>query len=377
MRIIFKAIFVLFLLMLSTIAYFAYDRRNAPIQFTPYPYHLDYQLTQDLSEYENAHILILGGKLGQTFSRYQAQLATRLSKGIKTPLKIANWSGEGESAHRSLFKLRQLKKFPPVIIYVAPSEGFFEKKFYLNEFKKIFFNFKIVANPNISSLIMAVPFLSKFLFRQVKLQQLSETILPQNLDEIPNQGIQTFHQIHFLLLEKELEEISALVREKESNLIFITAPVNLDIAPKKICESTTSNTLFNYLQEIKSSIKDGVYKENYNKLQELKSITVAHPEVYYLLGTAAREIGRMEEARSNLILAQAYDCQIDRPNPVINAIEKKVAARYGHTLLDFDLQVSGHYGKDVTFLNELTPQDVYYQRLMDNLYSSLKKILKI
>ena len=66
--------------------------------------------------------------MGSALQRFLPEMIERLSKDLNEPIKIYNWSKPNEGLHRTISKLKSLKKLPPMVIFHGASQEFFEKK---------------------------------------------------------------------------------------------------------------------------------------------------------------------------------------------------------------------------------------------------------
>ncbi len=372
--------FILIILssLLVALALFFYSARNAPIQIIPYPYLISISPAEDLHAAEDANILLVGDRLGVSFNRFTAELIQELSSNIKTPLKLHSWAFEGEGLHRTLARLKQLSKWPKVVIYLGGSEEGFESKFNIKEYSKIMLNFKMFANPKMATLIMTFPFASKVLYTTPEHVLLNDTKVKR--EEVNfQQGHEEleFFKLSFKLYESELRELHTLAREHESSLVVITAPINLEVAPKKVCSDMITTTTMTEEVKIQELFEQGDFKTAYNVLMPIVEAIPGNANLEFMLGRAARESGQLALAKEAFYKGVAFDCELWRAHPVLNQLNRNLAQEYGQTLIDFDLLVNGQFGKDTLFLNDSYPQDVYFKLVSNFLKEKLKKIFNL
>ena len=82
-------------------------------------------------------------------------------------------------------------------------------------------------------------------------------------------------------------------------------------------------------------------------------------------------------ARESFQKASVFDCSSWRGNAVYNAIMKSTAKKRQVTLIDFDQYMASALSKDGLFMDDLFPQNVFYQTMIGELKENLKKILSV
>jgi hypothetical protein len=81
--------------------------------------------------------------------------------------------------------------------------------------------------------------------------------------------------------------------------------------------------------------------------------------------------------RRSLLEASAYDCNPWRATELHNSIIRKVAKQHQILLFDFAKVMEDDYGKNTTFFDETHPQNLYYDKGMEQLGLVIKSILKL
>lgn len=89
------------------------------------------------------------------------------------------------------------------------------------------------------------------------------------------------------------------------------------------------------------------------------------------------DLGDVKTGKNYLYQAAAFDCELWRINPVFNFIMQKKVKKNGLDLIDFDQMVNNFYGKNVLFLDNEYPQDIYYQALAKELTYKIKYIFEL
>lgn len=357
---------ILFILILGAAGYLYYLYKYTPSSVSPYPYLFANQSIEGIDEANESHVLIIGDRMGVRLNNYIPDITEHTSKGLKTPLRIVNWSREHEGLHRTLRKLKKLSSFPKLIIYHGASEEFYEKRFTTKDQKTLIHNFRIFADDRKLSLIMTFPFLSKFIYRKMNYYHLSNDI-KENKTIYPAPIKQVQMQMGYRLYKRELLDLITLVKEKGSMLALMTTPINLEIDVKEVCKNSISTSISREQNEINRYLMDGDAKSAYVKAAALLPNTPGNATSYALVGKSLSKMGRFQEARENLENATAFDCKTWRSSIVFNNIIRKVAKQDEVLLVDFDDSVNRSYGKNVTFLDDLYPQEIFYEELVRNI----------
>jgi len=371
-------LFFTFIILLAS-GYFIWGLSSKKVLITPYPFTFNDSvkkgLSGELNSAQGAKILIVGDRMAEALNSYTPGLSSELLKNFKNAPQIYNWAKPHEGLHRTLNKLKSLKVFPPIIVYHGASSELYEQIFSIEDKEAILKNFSIFDDENIISLIITFPVLSKYFYKKIKYYDLG------SIKEYSNQnsGLDKLSEkeVSFKLFEYELRELIDLVKVNKSNLIIITTPINLEIAPKEVCAQSTTNTIVEVQQEIEGLIKEGNYKLAYSKALELSEETNSNAKSFYLLGLASLGNGDLKSAKNALSKAAVFDCNNWRGNAVYNAILKKMAQERQISLIDFDQYLSSALSKEGLFIDDIFPQNVYYQTMMTDLKEALKNILRI
>ena len=363
----------------SAYIYWNYSKNRELI--SPYPYSLTSafdkkfraQNAREIALASETKILIVGDQMGLTLNAHIEEIKKQFSTITSTPPEIYNWSKANEPLFRTIYKLKTLKKIPPVVVYFGASSELKEKKFEVYDKKNILRNFKTFDDEKIISLIITFPWLSKIFYRNLDYQDLNEQVVYESMLSSDEKLLEK--EVSFKLFEYEVKELIDLIKDKKSSLVIITTPLNLTIEPKEVCIHSSSDDIALVQQEIDTDIKQGAFKIAYPKALELASITQSNALSYYLLGMSALGLGDIKSARESLNKATAFDCANWRGNAVYNAILKKYAHEKMAQVIDFDQFMSSQLLKDGLFIDEFIPQNIFYQFMVDELSGALKKIL--
>jgi hypothetical protein len=378
-----KLLIILGLTIGSLSAYLYWDYSGKRTVITPYPYaflnsfNKKYAETHanEIKEAEFSKILIVGDRMGRSLDPYLQNLQDQFKDSFKTPPTIFNWSAENESLFRTIQKLKKLKKLPPIIVYFGASSELTEKRFDVRDKKSIFKNFKTFDDERLISLIITFPWMSKILYNNVRYQDLGEykeyksyLAASQKLEE---------KEIAFKIFEYEMRQFIDMVKDKKSNLVLMTTPVNLEVEPREVCAHSTNADIIGMQQEIEAELNEGSYKSVLPKTRELAAVTKANARSFYLLGKAALGSGEIRLARESLLQASVFDCANWRGNAVYNAIMKAEGKRGQANVIDFEQYMSSQLSNDGLFIDEIFPQNMFYQNMTKELGDIIKKILSV
>lgn len=357
--------------------YYVYSAKK--ILITPYPYSFNTNATKalesEIKQASSAKILIVGDRMGKNLDVYTPGMISELAQSFKNPPEIYNWSKPHEGLHRTIFKLKSLKKLPSIIIYHGASSELFERTFSVSDAAAINHNFKTYDDEKIISLIITFPWLSKVFYKKMDYFELGE--IKEYKNRLPGQDKMSEKELSFKFFDYQMRELIDLVKDKKSQLILITTPLNLEVHPLETCAQSTSNTVIEVQQEIEELIKSGEYKTAFPKILELSNETYSNAKSFYLLGKVSMNLGDLSRAREAFQKATIFDCANWRGNAVLNAIMKIQAEKRQVRLIDFDQLMAGALSQDGLFSDDLFPQNIFYQRMTADLLENLKKILSV
>ena len=367
---------LLLILLLITIGFAVYIYKKRPTQIIPYPYIVQNIKYPQSKKAETSHVLIIGDRMGLALNRFIPELNKNISKELQEPLNIFNWSKNNEGIHRTINKIKSLKSLPPIIIYQGSSEEFYEKKINIKKRKNILKNFQLFDNNKISTLLMTFPFISKFIYKNTDIQYLSGNAT-EDLTSYSPFFKQIRMELTYKIYEYEIEELINYVRSKDSNLIIVTTPINLEAPPKTVCKNSTTKSIEDLQETLTEQIKEKRYKENYSQAKDLAHQSIGNAYSHYLHGIIALKLLKFNESREALEKAEAFDCKQWRGSVIFNNIMKQKAKRNKINLIDFNNLVNLNLGRDTIFQNQFYPQHIYYQQLMKLLESKIKKTYKL
>ncbi len=346
--------------------------RKNPEQLVPYPY--DFQTKATALTLE-APILVTGDQMGVYLAKFQTELAETISSNLSAPIKIQSLAKAGNGLHRTLHELKAVVNWPKILIYQGASEEFKENRFELSEETKIRTNFERYKDDRLETLIILYPWLSRIIFEPIKRVHLAES--PQLIEEISENEYLKRLEMELLLYEQQLIQLINLAKENKTLLILTTTPINLEIAPKKVCDFTRNVHIDKAVLELRELLENNDPKTAYGKSSKLIKQVAGNAQVFYLHGQIAKRLGLMEEARKSLLEASAYDCEPWRASEVYNSIIRRVAKANQVLLFDFAQLVEKDWNSSTAFFDDLHPQNLYYERGMQQLGLVIKDILKL
>lgn len=345
--------------------------RQNPEQTIPLPYTFNSvpnPVTLD------APILITGDRMGEYFSKFSVTLAEVISSNLDKPIKIQNMAKEGHGIHRTIHELKGLTQWPQIVIFHGASEEFSERKFDLGNIKTIRENFEVYKDDRVETFLVLYPWLSRIVYKPVNRILFEDE---PDLIEMDEKEYTRRLETELLLFEQHLIELIALSKDRNSLLILTTTPINLDQSPKKVCEFTTTTDIEGEILGLRDLIKSNNPKEAYNKSKVLITKYTGNADLLYLHGQISRRLGYLDEAINSLLTASAYDCKPWRVTEVHNSMIRKIAKEHQVLLFDFARLLENQYGEHPTFFDEIHPQNLYYDKGMEQLGLVIKSILKL
>jgi hypothetical protein len=360
-------------LAILTGGYLAFDRwKKNPEQIVPYPYDF---VSKALPIKLDAPILIAGDRMGAYFARFKTELAETISQNLDNVIKIQSLAAEGQGLHRTLHQLKSLEQWPQILIYQGGSEEFAESKFEITEIKKISANFKIYQDDRIHTLMILYPWVSRLIYEPMRRTHLAPK--PSLLAELPEKTYLQRLETELLLFEQQLTQLVALSRDRNSLLILTTTPINLDVPPKSVCSFSTNTEIEKAVLELNELVKKGDWKTAYQKATKYTMLYPGNAQLFHLEGVVEKNLGKTQEGVNSMLQASSYECTSWRATEVQNSIIRKVASSQQVLLFDFSRMVEREWTNNVTFFDELHPQNIYYEKGMNQLGLVIKKILKL
>lgn len=356
-----------------TLGYFIFDRYwKNPEQIVPYPYEFE---TPAPAIKLDAPILMVGDEMGSYFAKFKTELAATISQNLDKPIGIQSLAKPGHGLHRTLHELRSLAQWPQILIYQGGSEEFSEEKFNPNEVSKIKSNFSLFKDDRLETAMILYPWLSRIVYEPIERTTLTED--PQLLKEVSESDYIKRLETVLLLFEEQLIELVNLSKDRNTLLILSTTPINLDIPPKKVCEFTSTIEIEKEIDSLEELLKANDPKTAYAHSSKLIQKSSGNAKLLFLHGQIAKRLGKINEAKTSLLEASAYDCNPWRSTEIFNSIIRKVARDHQVILFDFAKLIEDEWTANMTFFDETHPQNLYYERGMQQLGLVIKKILKL
>lgn len=374
-KIIFRVVLLIgFLAFLSVIGFVAHKIITMPSQSIPYPYVFESLPKPTIPELTN--VVLLGDRMGNKLGTYIPLLEESISKGLNKGIKITNLTADHEGLHRTLIKLKSLKPFPKVVLFHGGSEEYLEKKFATKDAPIILHNFGLYQKDSVQTALLFSQETSKFIYAPVERIKLTPEYTP-SLERYTDSEILTRQEVMFKIYEKEFAEFIEYTKAHDSILVIISTPLNLDIPPKRPCEMEDYSSFNEKKETLESLKKTGDFKSAYNLLMELAPTNQGNAEYFFELGQILKNLNQKNQGIAEIEKSMAFDCKLWRGGEIYNVIQKRAAGKYEVFYFDFSQMLKDQWGNNLTFFDELYPQDFYYQKAVNILGSMLKKYFKI
>mgnify|MGYP000497494254 CR=1 FL=1 len=372
MKKITSCVILIIILLGSAYVYLRYSKNREQIKPYPYVYR-----NIDIPEYDTeAPILIIGDRQATRLASFSKYLAQMVSLNLSKPIKVTSIAQKGEGIHRTLEKIKRLPKLPLIILYLGGNEEYYESIFHTKDIKRITTNLKKFSDPVTKSLIMIFPAISRFLYKPVDYKVLDKEIT-KDTNTYTDTTIQKRNIILFELYKEHLRELLDFTKDHGSFLVAITQPLNLDSVPRKSCTGSFPANLNDKYLEVVKLIKQKDYKAAYSISKKLVIMASNNAKILYLHGKVAKNLNKIKEAKKFLKLSSAYDCSLWRGNIVYNSILRQVARDKETALFDFQKLIESEWTQNITFIDDVYPQSIYFERLSKGLAARIKKLLRL
>lgn len=340
-------------------------------QIVPYPYVFENAEAWNIS----APIIMIGDRMGEQLARFQIELAAKISENLSKPIEIQSLAKEGLPLHRTLHQLKGISKWPQIVLYQGASEEWNEELFIPSEVQWIKKNFELFQDDRLQTLLILYPELSRLLYHPIAYKKIGLTV-PEKKEWKQEEYLARL-ELKLKIFELELLDMINLSRDRNSLLILTTTPVNLDIAPKEVCEISTNLDIEAEMEGVRDLIRKKDYKTALSRSTDLVNKFPGNAAIYYLHGQVSKRMGLRDQAINALKQAAAYDCLPWRATEVYNGIIRRVAREQQVLLFDFASFMEKDWTSNVTYFNDLYPQNLYYQRATEQLGILIKRILKL
>ncbi len=152
-------IFGLLALIIGSGAFLANRYANNPTSVAPYPYSFAENAQKEVPI--DAPIHYCWRPNGRQVASFSKIMAAKISENLSRPIKIQSIAAKGEGLHRTLHKIKNLKKLPLIIIYFGGSEERSELKFKTRDIPAIKENIDIFQDDTAQTAMMIWPPLSR------------------------------------------------------------------------------------------------------------------------------------------------------------------------------------------------------------------------
>lgn len=363
---------IVFLAILSG-GYLVFNRwRKNPERIVPYPYDFSHKSPAIKLD---APILVVGDRMGAYFARFKAELAAKISQNLDNVIKIQSIATDGYGLHRTLHQLRSLEQWPQILIYQGGSEEFSESKFEVSEIRKISKNFSLYKDDRLHTAMILYPWLSRIVYTPLKRTQLPE--MPVLKTELTEQEYLGRLETEILLYEEQLLELVAMSKDRNSLLILTTTPINLDVTPKSVCSFSTNTEIERAVIELQELVKKQDWKTAWQKATKYTVQYPGNAMLFHLEGVVGKNMNKLGEAVNSMLQSSSYECSSWRVTEVQNSIIRKVATTQQVILFDFSRMIEKEWTSNVTFFDEIHPQNIYYDKAMNQLGIAIRQILKL
>jgi hypothetical protein len=361
-----------FFAMLLSGGFLIYNRyRQNPLQVFPFPY--EFEQIARTPEIE-APIVIIGDRMGVSLGRFGDELAQAISVNLSKAIKVQSIAGAGQGLHRSIHQLESLAQWPQILIYHGGSEEFSEQKFDPTQIKKIRANFDRHSDDRLETLLLLYPQLSRILYEPLTRVKLAPT--PVLIKEFSETEYLNRLETELVMYEKQLLLLADMAKNKNTLLILTTTPINPDVAPKKVCSFAHPPELELDIHKIRELLKTSP-KMAYAASSKLVKQHSGNALLQFVHGQIGKRLGMLDEARSYLLEASAYDCLPWRATEIQNTIIRRVARDQQVLMFDFAKLTEADWGKNAVFTDEIFPHNLYYEKAVAQLGAVIKEILKL
>ncbi len=350
--------------------------RYLPSKTTIGPAPFEFTATAQKTQSVKAPILIVGDTMGFRLSKFKEVLEKELSANYTDGIKVETIATEGESIYRTLHKIQNLKQLPLIILLLSNYDTARESVFRDRDILKIKNNIQLYKNEYIKTALMIFPELAKIIYEPVKPVLLSAKIL--NRPKIKNDTIlQNRKLIHYSLYEFALEDMYTYTKKANSLIINLTTPLNLSIPPTKSCDGSISSNSLEEYEKASMAFAKKDFKLTYNLSKELVLLNPTHAESQFLLSQSAFKLRHFNDYKQAGELAISLDCSLRSGDPVFNSIMKKLSTQYEVPMLNFHKLLIDQSQSNYTFIEDIYPQDLYFEKVINTISKLIKKRLRL
>lgn len=345
-------------------------------QITPYPFYISRDAYKSVKELDYIPILLVGDKMALRMKTFIPEIQELISKNLTKPVKIKTLAIDGENIHRTLAKIKQLKKMPLIILFMSNLDAEVESIFNSNQLSEINENIKLYNDDFLKSLMMIFPFTARFIYKPIKLTVLKENIVP-DINIYPEEVFLKRKEVSFKLYESSLDELIQFTKKRNSIIIPITSPLNLKIPPKSACYGALNQDFFGDYLKFNKMYEQNKMRDALEIGKDLVLVAPNHSNILFRYAKALHSMNMMTNAQTFYENAYAYDCSKRFGHPVYNSILKKVSNKNRVKYFDFHQLVTDASMRDESFTEDIYPQDVYFEKLAKAIAMDIKSILRL
>lgn len=380
MKKIFNTIFYLACAFIITIlGLLSYHYHKAPLRETPAPYVMASETYGPDEVASNADVLIVGDEMGVSISPFINDITTQLSKKLARPLSIYNISSKGDSLYRTIQRVAALKKVPKILI-LATGYSEFQEDIYPKKKEAIKLNnqnFKLFKNLYIQSLIKLHPNLSRLIFLNEDLKQLTSEIEPIEFDKLTPERFRSILEKELLLYNIRLEKFFRTLKAKGVNILTVIPPINMEINDLRICEDTNGLEFEEALKKLDTLLSESKTKEAYVLVQSLEKNILANTKFHQLKQEFFEKQGEITKAYDQALQKVAFACEVKSSHPLFVKQLEKISTHQNVDIVNFNEVLKQNYTRNPLFISNKVPQSIYYPKLVSELVIKLKQITQL
>jgi hypothetical protein len=340
----------------------------------PFPYNEIKVAKSEIAKAEKADIVIIGDSATIALENQMQTFNSEVSKDFLEPLNIYNWGARGENLAFTLAKVKSLKKMPLLLIYHGGLDELDHARFLESEINKLKINLDRAKDKELLTAIMSAPILSRFIYEPVKRVELTTSRAFSG--QVPSHIAMKIMELSYELYKIEASELFGYLKTIDAKMWVIPQAMDVSALPDRVCENTNSEDVFKTITKVEKALKRKETKLSYNLLKESILANKGNSKLYHLLGQTFMKMGSFTQARKAFYQAMIFDCGLRRTNPIFTKILMEEAEKRDFRIFDFNRIVTNNLGHNILFLNERTPQPLYYQQLNQLLVKDFLKFIK-
>lgn len=348
-----------------------------PIRITPYPYKITRKSWKEIERISPNTILLTGDQSSAMLFPFLGTVSENISQKLRNALTIKDITRKNEGIHRTLGKIKKIKDLPAVIIYAASGSELLEQKIKANSFKTFKSNLNIYNNAYLRTLIELYPRSSQLLYKPSPRLVLKEEIKKVKLGEKLS-SISEYIKLSYFLYKIQLSDLVKYTIDSGSEIILITTPINYDIPPVKNCPQSGGGEITELNNILVKRIEQGNLKSLKEEVSRLELMNMSNALSFWTLGQYYKSKGLIQKGKEYLKKSNAFDCNIEyHPSEIANQITREVAKELQVPLIDFSRTIDQNNDETTPFLIEHQPQDIYLEKLIDQIIWEIKNSLNI